>query len=320
MANLQAAQALLDLRPGHRLWPELPTPDDVELDFGDGLRYATQADEAQRVVPLENRQAVLDLMDSLLGPEDWLLFVDPSVERGPQGWYHALKEQLGLKLYRLTPESTKELEAYLEDKPQIKAVFLPQLAPDSGEALDVEDLFFRVHSLRPDVARISDISYSLGLLPYYHTQWQADLTLLARPGTGYWAIGQALLPPFLSEGDAPITLLPYLQYASQRRLPNLWNDVHREARAFRNFLSANGYSIVTQLTSDAITAFVPEAGLNNEQQNALLNHLHQEERILLGAGQSIYRNPCLLVQHCPGQETPVQQRLRKALENAAAPS
>lgn len=247
-------RSVLDLRPGHRPWQDLPASSQDDLLEEELLAYAFQT--SHEVLPLATEEDLLAIVSSWLAPDEWCLFFDASHATGPTSWFAWLRDRLGLKLYRLPAGSIADLPTLLAQQPNIRLVFAPQTTPATGEAIDLEELFFEVKSRNPDILCVADISHGLGLLPFYMDEMDCDAALIRRaPFGAILAAGPSAMPPGVLAGDLSPSFRPYLQAAYTRRLPAVWNATHLEAKAFRDALTQLGAELSIQSPGDAFTGF-----------------------------------------------------------------
>ena len=170
---------------------------------------------------------------------------------------HTLSQRLGvyaqeLPTVLLLPQSYSSLPSYLESLAKIyisskgktethaweallpykRAVLLP-VAPTTGQALDVEEIVFSIKSAYSYFEIALDITFLLGVEPFYFDLWQIDIAFCYLDNQSYlWAFSQTAEP----------TLAPALSPAFQYDyLPQRWNRNRRRALEFRDFLKQNGF-------------------------------------------------------------------------------
>jgi len=302
------ASPTLDFRPGHRVWPSLPAPADTVL--GEDLLLEVLSAHGAQVVPLLQEEDLLNVMAGWVGPDEWALYLDIGLDTAPTGWFKWLRDRLALRLYRLTALSASDLPQYLTGKPELKVVLLPHASPLTGEALDIEELFFTVKRLRPDVLTVADVSYSIGLMPYYHTAWQADVTLIRREPFGAYLIGaEQHIPAYTLRDSMRPAFMPYLQHMQRAGKAPLWNAVHAEALTLETTLAELGVTPAQQVRTSAFTTWQMPPAVDLKAFSDALWKLHG---CRIGVGETVHRDPCLLVQHAPADVAPMQ-RLTAAL-------
>jgi aspartate aminotransferase-like enzyme len=283
----------LDLRPGHRPWQNLPAIAE-EPDWQSQLQYALETETP--VVALPGQGTLLDLVAAWLGPKDWVIYIDTTRRATGDGWYNWLRDELGLKVYRITAEAANDIRPYLEQNPNVRLLLVNQVADDTAETLDVEEIFFHAKELSPDLICMADISYSLGLMPFYMTGWQVDVTVYRRPQLGYYlAADDSLLPPALPTVEPNAAFLPYLKAVEDRGLPTLWNHVHEEAQDFRKFLRSIGGVLTARYYGDVITGF----RLPARDADELQAELAEANQARIGVAEDLHRKRHCLVQHAP---------------------
>ena len=286
---------MTDFRPGYRAWHPLPqAPDKAEVS-----QLAAQIfDCPPECFYAVERQQILATIAAHLGEDRWVLFYETAADGPVNDWFHILRDELNANVYRLTAASISDLEAYLASSPATGMVLTRQVAPDTGEFVDIETLFSVVKRERPQMTTVADISFGLGVMPYYHTHWLADISLVSRPQLGHYLMGEHLdLQP--TKTARPI-LGQHLQYAIEHGNWAVWNRVHQAAATLRQTLHELGGKLHPQTNCHAITAFsLPEIS------PAELSERLADQDLRVAVSTDLDRMPCVLVQHAPNTDDAV---------------
>lgn len=293
--------ASLDLRPGYRAWPQLPV---VSANAQSLVQYALQAEAPW--TPLAGPEALPTLLRQWLPEAGWAVVVDAG---STAPFVNALRE-IEARYYRFTAASLHDLPQLLASLPQLAVFIAPLADATTGEHLDLEEVFFAVKKAHPGAFCVADLSGGLGLVPYYHTAWGADATLVLRRQLGYGvAAQQQHLPNALPPAQTRPVLLQHLQAAQMRSLPEVWNTVHAEARAFRAGLAELGAVLTPATPGPAFTAFrFPEKPAPVEVVTAL-----QTQGYRLGLGRDVHGEAHVILQHAPEENDAAIRRLLAAL-------
>jgi hypothetical protein len=207
----------------------------------------------------------------------------PTVLLLPQS-YSALPFSLeGLTKIYLSSSGKTEAQAWNALLPYKRAILLP-VAPTTGEALDVEEIIFSIKSAYPYFEIALDITFLLGVEPFYFDFWQIDIAFCYLDNQRYlWAFSQTAKPNF------PSALGASFQYDY---LPQRWNRNRRRALQFRDFLKQNGFVRQSALLQTfAFTIFSFPASVSGSY---FADRLQEKGWLLPAVNQQ-----CLLVSHLP---------------------
>jgi hypothetical protein len=233
--------------------------------------------------------------------QGWVLLVEGGAQRGAGSWFQWLQAVAGARLFRLSPAAAQhDLARYLTPASPVRVLLAPHADPGTGVHLDLEELFFRTHALRPDVLCIADVSHSLGLVPFYANAWGAGAVVYSRSSLGHWVCTAQPLGGSPAPGGLTPLMLRYALAAQQQGLPQLWNATHAEARAFRAWVQAQGGALTSPFAGPAFTAFA----FAQQAPQATAEWLRQRHGWQVGVAQGLHRQPHCIVQHAPGGWAP----------------
>jgi hypothetical protein len=187
------------------------------------------------------------------------------------------------------------LKQILTSGTEFQGLVARQIAPDTAEGLDLEEIFFLAQQLQPGIRLVADVSHSLGLAPYYHTAWGAAYSVYWRQQLGFYGVGQALPNVNNPAPEIRPAFIPYLLQLENLTPSWVWNQVHAEATHFRQQLTEMGARLTPQFSHIPITAFVLPKGPSLPE----ILPLAEAAGFRLGSGLTLHREPTLLVQHAP---------------------
>lgn len=298
----------------------------VMAELEAGLRYFFQTKGTVLGLIGSGTYGMEALMYSLLGKGDKV--VVQSIGKFSQRWAD-YADLLGLGTLRLEKtwgqgtETTEYLE-FLERHPQTKALILTHCETSTGVFTDVEQIAFQVKRHFPDVWVLVDSISTAGALPFYMDAWALDAavvgaqkSLMNPTGTVYLALSEraaaALRPTDKSDAlnlwnyhqamqkhrfpySPPVSqfygTIAALQHIQHQSLPKIWNEVHQNARTFRNWLQKQGFELWAEPAADCMTAFRKQG-----RDLAALQRQLAERGVIVSEGQDHLKGEILRVAH-----------------------
>ena len=311
-------------------------------DLQKGLQYLFQTQSLTFGMIGSGTTGTEALIYSLFRKKEKVLFTDFGKFSERWGEYAAL---IGLETVKIVAEWGKTISATqilseIERQGDIKGLVLTHCETSTGVLLDVEEIAFAVKQVFPEILIVVDGISSIGATPFYFDDWQIDAAVVASQkalhnpaGTAYFALStsaQAALQP-TSRADymnlwnyaesakqlsfpysPPVNLfygvIAALDSIQRQSLPFIWNEVHENARTFRNLLPALSYTPFGESPSDTLTAFTSEKHALPEIKKALY-----QENIVVSGGQDQLKGKILRIAHYNSIEPEDLERIAERL-------
>lgn len=291
-----------------------------------GLRYFFQTQGTVLGMIGSGTYGMEALMYSLLERGDRVIV--QSIGKFSQRWAD-YADLLGMDTVRLEKSwgqgtETQEYLDLLAQNPQTKAVILTHCETSTGIFTDVEQIAFHVKRIFPDVWVLVDAISTGGALPFYMDEWGIDgvvvgaqKALMNPTGTVYLALSEqavvALKPSDKSDVlnlwnyhqamqkhrfpySPPISqfygVLAALQHIRHQSLPGVWNELHQNARTFRNWLQKQGFELWAEPAADCMTAFCKKG-----VDLVALQRQLAERGVIVSEGQDQLKGQILRVAH-----------------------
>lgn len=308
------------------------------------LRYLFQAEAAATCLMMGSGTVGVEAaMYSLFQPADRVLVIN--FGKFSERWVDYGK-LLGLEVVQLavewgqspTPEAVLEAAAPYAD---FSGVVLTHSETSTGAVIDLEETAFALKQRWPDVLLLVDGISSIGAVPFYFDAWQIDCAVVASQkalmnpaGTVAFAFSpyaQTRLRPthpadarnlhnylrLAQQNSFPYTppvQLFYgwaaaLAYIRKRGLPEVWNQCHQSARAFREKLTLLNGAVFPAVPADSLTAF----SLAQQDLPAVQQRLHEQYGIFLAGGQGALKGKILRISHMGEANASVMEQVGQAL-------
>lgn len=234
---------------------------------------------------------------------------------------------IGLEVIDIQAEWGKAVSnesIFSQMNPNIKAVILTHCETSTGVTQDVEEIAFEVKRLFPDCLILVDGISTIGAAPFYMDAWQVDGAVvssqkaLTNPtGTAFLAMSplaiEKLLPTHAADAQhlsnylryarensypysAPVNLLygidAALSVIQQKTLPVVWNEIHHNAKVFRNELEKAGGVLFPENQADVVSIFsFPSVEIDIYRKKL------KEKGIILSGGQDRLKGKIARIGH-----------------------
>ncbi len=221
--------------------------------------------------------------------------------------------------------------------PDLSGVILTHCETSTGAMIDVEEIAFALKQTRPELLLLVDGVSSIGALPFYFDEWNIDCAVVASQkalmnpaGTVAFALSayaQSRLRPthpsdarnlhnylrLAQQNSFPYTPPVQLFYGWQaalahfrrRSLPEIWNQCHQSARAFRTRLEGLGGALLAPVPADSLSAF----SFPQQDHEAIRKNLHEQHGIFLAGAQGALKGKILRISHMGAANAAVMEQV-----------
>jgi len=291
-----------------------------------GLQYFFQTQNPVLLLTSSGSGAMQAVMQSVLTSGEKVLVTD--FGKFGQRWSQ-MALHLGLEVHTCispwgsVPHASELMLAMETHTP--KAVIFTHSETSTGVLLDLEEICFLIRKKFPETLIIADTISSAGIVPFYMDAWSVDIALassqkaLMNPAglaciamsplaqkqlkkqEGFNAFDLSLYLSAHSNSSVPVTPSVQimmgtgsaLEWYAQQSLPVVWNQVHRNAKIFRQILLDAGAELPAQQASDTLTVF----GFPGKDMKKIQSLLLQKYNIQAEGGQEQYAGKYLRVAH-----------------------